>query len=84
VKTWVVYMLMCGDGSLYTGITNDLAKRLQRHNLGEGAKYTAPRLPVTLVWSTECKDRSTALKEELRIKALSRSQKQHIINSMGQ
>lgn len=81
---WWVYVLECGDGSLYTGITNNLEKRVKDHNDRLGAKYTAGRLPVKLVWSQECQSRSFALKEELRIKSLSRVEKKLIVKSTGQ
>ena len=72
---WYVYILECSDGSLYTGITNDLIKRLETHNKGKGAKYTKTRLPVKLRTSFEAEDRSKASKEEYRIKQLTREQK---------
>jgi putative endonuclease len=63
-------------------VTNNLVKRIETHNLGKGAKYTAVRLPIQLRWQKECATRSDALKEEAAIKALTRTQKQAII--MGQ
>jgi len=78
---WVVYILRCADDTLYTGITNDLEKRLQQHN-GEqknGAKYTRSRQPVTLVYSEPTESRSDASKREYAIKSLSRMQKQELI-----
>jgi putative endonuclease len=72
---WYVYILDCSDGTLYTGITNDLNKRIATHNKGKGAKYTRTRLPVRLRVSFEAKDRSEASKEEYRIKQLTREQK---------
>lgn len=76
---WFVYILECSDGTYYTGITNNLQKRIDKHNTGKGAKYTRARLPVKLVWSRECEDISTASKEEYKLKQLSRSQKESII-----
>jgi putative endonuclease len=73
---WVCYLLRCADNTLYCGITNDLQKRLAAHNAGEGAKYTRGRLPVQVVYSESCADKSAALKRELQIKRLSRSAKQ--------
>jgi putative endonuclease len=73
---WVCYLLRCADNTLYCGITNDLQKRLAAHNAGEGAKYTCGRLPVQVVYSESCADKSAALKRELQIKRLSRSAKQ--------
>jgi len=70
-----VYILECNDGSLYTGITTDVENRLKVHNSGKGAKYTKPRLPVRLRISWQHDTRSSALKEEYRIKQLSRKEK---------
>ena len=74
--SWVCYLLRCADDTLYCGITNDLEKRLAAHNAGEGAKYTRGRLPVTVVYSESCADKSAALKRELQIKRMPRSAKQ--------
>ena len=70
-----VYILRCADGTLYTGITDNLPRRLAAHNGGKGAKYTRGRGPVVLVHQESCPDRSAALRRERAIKALSRSQK---------
>lgn len=78
-KMWVVYILLCSDNTLYTGITNDLTKRIDKHNKGLGAKYTNNRRPVSCVYTKEMVDKSSALKEEYRIKQLSRIQKLEII-----
>ena len=72
---WVVYILRCADNTLYTGITNNLDNRIAQHNLGKGAKYTRGRGPVVLISYWEVEDKSAALKEEYRIKQLSKSQK---------
>ena len=77
---WYVYILECSDGTLYTGITTDLDKRLKTHNNGKGAKYTKTRLPVALKASFEAEDRSKASKEEYRIKQLTRKEKLKMIN----
>ena len=74
-SSWVCYLLRCADNTLYCGITNDLDKRLAAHNAGEGAKYTRGRLPVSVVYSERCEDKSAALKRELQIKRLPRSAK---------
>lgn len=74
--TWFCYLLVCADGTLYCGITNDLEKRLDAHNAGEGAKYTRGRTPVKIVYREKCSDKSSALKRELQIKRLTREQKQ--------
>lgn len=75
-KTWWVYILECTDGSLYTGITNDLEKRIDEHNYGQAAaKYTRARRPVKLVYKETQPDRSQASKRESAIKQLSRKEK---------
>jgi len=73
--SWVCYVLQCADGTLYTGITNDLEKRLAAHNAGEGAKYTRGRTPVKLAYCETCADKSAALKREIDIKGLPRTKK---------
>ncbi|HEY5192771.1 MAG TPA: GIY-YIG nuclease family protein [Solirubrobacteraceae bacterium] len=70
-----VYVLRCRDGSLYTGWTNNLTKRLATHSVGKASRYTASRLPVELALALPMDDRSTAMREEMRIKGLSRAQK---------
>jgi putative endonuclease len=72
---WHVYLARCADGTLYCGATNDLARRLAAHNAGRGAKYTAGRRPVALVWSEACATRGDALRRERAIKALPRPAK---------
>lgn len=78
-KKWHLYILRCGDGSLYTGITTDVAHRLVMHRSGKGAKYTRGRGPLELVYWEECEDHGTALRRELAIKALSREEKMALI-----
>jgi putative endonuclease len=78
---WYVYILKCNDGTLYTGITNDLDKRVSSHNKGTGAKYTKTRLPVEIVYHEEATDRSEASKREYQIKKLSRLAKENLIVS---
>lgn len=78
---WYVYMVRCEDGSLYTGATNDLEKRVTAHNTGRGARYTRSRLPVALVYSRRVRDRSRALSVEARLKQLTRAQKQGLIRA---
>ena len=80
---YLVYILRCGDGSLYTGITNDLSRRLAAHSSGRGAKYTRSRLPVALVWQEAQPDKSAALRRERQIKALSRAEKLRLIAGAG-
>ena len=79
--TAYVYMLSCADGSLYTGWTNDLAKRLDNHQAGKGAKYTRSRLPVTLAYYETYQTESEARKREYAIKKLTRQQKQQLIQT---
>lgn len=74
-----VYMLECSDGSLYTGWTNNLEKRIAAHNNGKGAKYTRVRLPVKLVYYEEYEDKIEAMKREYKIKQLSRKEKVKLI-----
>lgn len=76
-----VYILRCGDGSLYTGIAKDLERRLAQHRAGRASRYTRARLPVDLAWSREVGTWSTALKEEIRIKAMSRAAKESLLVS---
>lgn len=74
-----VYILRCSDGTLYTGIATDVARRTAVHNSGKGAKYTRSRRPVTVVYQEPQPDRSSALKREIEIKKLSRAQKLQLI-----
>ena len=78
-KTWNVYILRCGDGSLYTGISTDVQRRLEEHRSGKGAKYTRSRGPLELAYVEECGDHSTALKREVEIKAMTRGEKLKLI-----
>lgn len=73
------YIVKCSDGSLYTGWTNDLDKRLKAHNSGRGAKYTKTRRPVELVYYEKFLTKQEAMSREARIKQLSRSQKLELI-----
>jgi putative endonuclease len=78
---YYLYILKCKDNTLYTGITNNLKRRIVEHNSSKlGARYTKSRRPVKLVYSVKFKNRSEALKEEYRIKKLSRVEKLKIIN----
>ena len=72
---WYLYILRCGDGTLYTGITTDVEKRLEQHRIGKGAKYTRGRAPLELVYREECGTHSQALKRECAVKSLNRAQK---------
>ena len=79
--SWFVYLLRCADGSLYTGITNDVPRRLEQHNAGAASRYTRSRLPAVLVYQEAQASRSHALKRELAIKALSRQAKESMIRA---
>lgn len=74
-------MLECGDGTLYTGITNDLSRRLAQHNSGRASRYTRSRLPVKIIHMERCQGRSHALKREYAMKALSREEKIEYISN---
>lgn len=78
---WFTYILRCGDGTLYTGITNNVQKRLKAHQDGKGAKYTRGRGPIVMVAHFSFKTKSEAAKEEYRIKKLSKTQKEMLISS---
>lgn len=78
-NSWKLYILRCGDGTLYTGITTDVEKRLEAHRTGKGAKYTRGRGPLELVYREECGDHSAALRRELEIKKLPREEKKKLI-----
>lgn len=75
------YMLRCGDGTLYTGWTNDLEKRLAAHNAGRGGKYTRSRLPVELVYYEEHETKEAAMRREWQIKQLTRAEKLALVES---
>ena len=79
--SWTVYILRCGDGTFYTGCTNDLRRRLEAHRSGRGAKYTRGRLPVDVVYQEPVPDKSSALRREIAIKRLSRAQKRTLIET---
>ena len=78
---WYVYVLRCGDGTLYTGTTDDVARRLAAHRAGKGAKYTRGRGPLELLYTEQCPDRSAALRREYTIKQLSREEKLYLIGN---
>lgn len=78
------YILRCADGTLYTGWTNDLEKRLRAHNEGHGAKYTRARLPVHLVYFETFATQQEALKREAAIKKLSRPRKEALVDKGSQ
>jgi predicted GIY-YIG superfamily endonuclease len=76
-----VYILRCGDGSLYTGIAKDLDRRLAQHQAGQASRYTRSHLPVALVWARKVRSWSLALREERRIKAMRKAQKEEMLSS---
>jgi putative endonuclease len=78
-----VYILRCGDGSLYTGIAKDLDRRLEQHRCGQASRYTRSHLPVTLVWTRKVRSWSLALREELRIKAMRKAEKEAMVSSVS-
>jgi putative endonuclease len=76
-----VYILRCGDGTLYTGSAMDLERRLDQHHAGKASRYTRSHLPVSLVWSQEVETWSGALAAERRIKELSRQEKEDLLHA---
>ena len=74
-KKWKLYILQCNDGTLYTGITDNLQRRLAAHRSGKGAKYTRGRGPLTLCYEEDCENHSVALQREIAVKKLSRADK---------
>jgi predicted GIY-YIG superfamily endonuclease len=81
-KEWTVYVLRCGDGSLYTGIAKDVTARLAKHSCGKGAAYTRTHLPVELVYQEAPFTRSGALIREAQLKRLPRVRKEHLITQV--
>lgn len=81
---YFVYMLRCGDGSLYTGVTTDVCRRVAAHNRGKGAKYTRSRLPVALAYQEIAPDRAAALRRERAIKRLTRREKLALAEGAGE
>lgn len=79
---WTVYILQCADGTLYTGITNDLERRMLSHASGTGAKYTRGRAPYEIRYTETHEEKGPALKRELAIKALTRQQKLDLITDV--
>lgn len=77
------YIVQCSDGTLYTGWTNDISKRIKVHNQGKGAKYTKSRLPVKLVYSEEYDTKQEAMQREYAIKQLSRKEKLALVTNLN-
>ena len=80
-REWLVYLLRCRDGSLYTGITTDLVRRLASHRAGKGSAYVRARLPVRVVYREPQPDRPAALRREAAIKRLTRAEKLALVRS---
>jgi putative endonuclease len=78
---WCVYLLRCGDDSLYAGVTNDLFRRLEAHRKGRGARYTRGRGPLQLVHCEPAKNRSAALRREHALKGLKRHEKLALVDA---
>jgi putative endonuclease len=74
-----IYIVRCADGTLYTGWTTDVERRVDQHNAGRGARYTRMRRPVALVYREEAPDRSTAMRREVAIKKLDRERKERLV-----
>jgi len=81
MSPWFIYLIECANGNLYTGITTDVERRLQQHrsNSNKSAKYLRGKGPLRLAWQQEIGDKSTALKTEIKIKQLSKADKERII-----
>lgn len=80
IQPWFVYIVRCADNTLYTGMTNDLLRRIDQHNAGNASRYTRVRRPVELVYQQQVESRSAALKREYAIKQLTRRQKENLIS----
>jgi len=78
---WFVYILVCSDDSLYTGITTDTNRRLREHNSGKGSKYVRSRCPANIIWVEPGHTRSSALKREAKIKSFSRKEKLQLVDT---
>ena len=78
---WSLYILKCGDGTLYTGITTDVERRAEQHNSGTASRYTRSRLPVKVLHHEPCRGRSSALKKEYALKQFSRTEKEAYIKA---
>ncbi len=81
-RPWFFYIVRCADGSLYSGITNDLDGRVGKHNAGSGAKYTAARRPVVLAYSERQETISSARKREAQVKRWSRAKKENLVGGL--
>ena len=84
LEAWFVYILRCCDGSLYTGITNNLARRFKMHNDGKASRYTRTRRPVKLLYQETCQSRTQALVRECAVKEFTKKKKEELIASHPQ
>jgi putative endonuclease len=82
MRDWVVYLLKCADGSYYCGVTNDLKKRLLKHNEGKASKFTRGRLPVKLAATSGPLTKSEAMRKEYMVKQLPKAQKRRAVKSI--
>jgi putative endonuclease len=82
-SVWFLYILKCGDGTFYTGVTNDVERRLLAHREGRGARYTRARLPVELIYRESCGPRADALRRECAVKSLGRQAKEALISGVS-
>jgi len=80
-KKWAVYIIKCGDSTYYTGISNDVSRRLEEHRAGKGAKYLRGRGPLNIIFQKKVESHGTALKYEIKIKKLSRKKKEELISN---
>jgi len=78
---WYVYLIECKDGKIYTGITNDLDRRIKQHNRGQGCRFTKFRIPVKLLYNEQCISKEIALSREAAIKGLTREKKLELVGS---
>lgn len=83
MAAWSLYILRCRDGTLYTGITTDVPRRVTEHAAGRASRYTRTRLPVALVYTEPCRDRGTAQRREAAVKRLPRAAKEALIATGG-
>ena len=79
--SWFLYILQCKDQTFYTGVTNNLARRLKMHNAGKASRYTRIRRPVKLIYQENCVNRTDALIRECAVKALPRQKKEELVNN---
>ncbi|MFA6078228.1 MAG: GIY-YIG nuclease family protein [Candidatus Omnitrophota bacterium] len=82
-KPWSVYIIKCRDGKLYTGISNDVDRRVKEHDTGKGCRFTKYRYPVKLVYREECGDQSAARKRELEVQGFTRKKKLELIKNIS-